>query len=84
MPVDLRAALRGALDVAIPPFTAQDARARAAEQARGREGRRTRAMLTAAAFVASLAIVAGGYGTVVARPGSIAALPAPAPAPLAT
>jgi hypothetical protein len=41
-------------------------------------------MLTAAAFVATLAIVAGGYGTVVARPGSIAALPAPAPAPLAT
>ena len=71
MPVDLRAALRGALDVAIPPFLLA-ALVSPEDQ------------LTAAAFVATLAIVAGGYGTVVARPGSIAALPAPAPAPLAT
>ena len=84
MPVDLRAALRGALDVAVPPVALERVRALAALQTRRIERRRSRSMLTAAAFIATLAIVAGGFGTVAVQTTSLAALPAPAPAPLAT
>ncbi len=84
MPVDLRGALRGALDVTGPPFEMQRVRARVGARLRGRETRRARSMFSLAAFVAVVALFAGGYAPTAAHAAAIAALPVPAPAPQAT
>ncbi|MGB6986943.1 MAG: hypothetical protein WBD74_13315 [Candidatus Aquilonibacter sp.] len=84
MPVDLRGVLHGALDVTAPPFAFESVRARAAARLRALERRRARSMLSIAAFVAAIALFAGGYAPNVAQPAVIAAFPVPAPAPLAT
>ena len=83
MPVDLRAAIRGALDVTAPPFASSRIRTRAAERLRALARRRSRSVLSLAALVAGLAIFAGG-SSVDATGTVVAALPAPAPAPAAT
>ena len=84
MPVDLRAALRSALDVAVPPLAIERVRERASRQLRSLERRRSRRLVAAAALVAVFALFAGGYGTETPWPATIAALPAPAPSPHAT
>jgi hypothetical protein len=84
MPVDLRGALHGALDVATPGFSFEGVQERAAARLRWRGRRRARSMLSAAALVALVALFAGGYAPNVAQPSAIAALPLPAPAPQAT
>lgn len=84
MPVDLRGVVCGALDVAVPPFTIERVRGRAATRLRVLERRRARSMLSAAAFIAAIALFAGGYAPSIAHAAAIAALPAPAPSPLAT
>ncbi len=84
MPVDLRGALRGALDVVAPPFEMQRVRARVSARLRGRETRRARSMFSLAAFVAVVALFAGGHAPSAAHGAAVAALPAPAPAPQAT
>jgi len=84
MPVDLRGALNGALDVTTPSFAIERVRARAAAALRSRERRRARSMLSGAALVALIALFAGGYGPRAAYPPAVAALPVPAPAPQAT
>ncbi len=84
MPVDLRSALCSALDVAAPPLRIARVRERAAARLRALKRRRTRSMLSIAAFVAATALFAGGYAPSAAQPAVIAAVPAPAPAPRAT
>jgi RNA polymerase sigma factor (sigma-70 family) len=84
MPIDLRAALHGALDVETPPFVLDRVHRRAIRRTQSLERRSTRAMLSAAALVAVLAVFVGGNASGVAAPEAVAALPAPAPAPLAT
>lgn len=84
MPVDLRNALCSALDVSAPPLRIARVRERAAARLRALERRRGRSILSIAAFVAALALFAGGYAPSLAQPAVIAVLPAPAPAPLAT
>jgi hypothetical protein len=84
MPVDLRGALLGALDVATPPFAYERVRARAHEHLGASERRRVRSVLPVAAFVAVLAIFAGANAPRVTYPAAVAALPVPAPAPQAT
>jgi hypothetical protein len=84
MPVDLRGALRGALDIAAPPFAFERVRARAQERLRAGERRRARSMVLVAAFVAVMAIFAGVNAPRVSYAAAVAALPVPAPAPQAT
>ena len=84
MPVDLRGALHGALDVTTPPFAFGRVRERAAARLRSRERRRARSMFSVGALVALIALFAGGYAPSAAHAAAIAALPVPAPAPQAT
>jgi hypothetical protein len=84
MPVDLRGALHGALDVTAPPFTIAPVRERAIARLRQRERRHARSILSAAALVMLVAVFAGGCGPRVPYTAAIAALPLPAPAPQAT
>jgi hypothetical protein len=83
MPVDLRGALRAALDVDVPALQCERIGERAVRRLRSLQRRRSRAMLSAAALVALIAVFAGGQDTAVFYP-AIAAAPAPAPSPLAT
>jgi DNA-binding FadR family transcriptional regulator len=83
MPVDLRGALRTALDVEVPALALERITERAARRLRSLKRRRSRAMLSAAALVALIAVFAGGQETAAFYP-AIAAAPAPAPSPLAT
>ncbi len=83
MPVDLRGALRTALDVDVPAPQLERIGERAARRVRLLRRRRSRAMLSAAALVALIAVFAGGQETAVFYP-AIAAAPVPAPSPLAT
>jgi hypothetical protein len=83
MPVDLKGALRAALDVETPPLRFERIWERAARQMRARERRRARTMLSAAALVALIAVFAGEQAEVTYYP-AVAAAPAPAPAPVAT
>jgi hypothetical protein len=83
MPVDLDSALRATLDVALPPLRFERICERAARHVHARERRHARAMLSAAALVALIALFAGEQAeTTFYAP--VAAAPAPAPAPLAT
>jgi hypothetical protein len=84
MPVDLRGALRGALDIAAPPFAFEHVCARAQKRLRAEERRRARSMVSIAAFIAAMAILAGVNAPRVTYAAAVAALPAPAPAPQAT
>ncbi|HTU69769.1 MAG TPA: hypothetical protein VMF11_05560 [Candidatus Baltobacteraceae bacterium] len=84
MPVDLRAALRAALDVTAPSFALGRMRERAAQYRRRTERRRARTMLSAAALLASLALFAGEYGAAPIHVSAVAVAPVPAPSPLAT
>lgn len=84
MPVDLRGALHGALDVAVPSFAFDRVRARARERLGACERHRARSILSMAAFVAAMAIFAGANAPRMTYPAAVAALPAPAPAPQAT
>jgi hypothetical protein len=81
---DLRATVCGALDVVIPPLALERVRERAAARRRKKERRRLRTLRGAAALVAVLALFAAGYGPRIEHASAIAALPVPAPAPLAT
>jgi hypothetical protein len=84
--VDLRAAISAALDVSAPPPCHEEILSRAAlRRVQHRRGR-ARSMLAAATLVVAAAIFAGGYASVDAAPAPahLAALPAPAPVPLAT
>jgi hypothetical protein len=83
MPVDLRGALRTALDVDAPPLQLERIGERVARRVRSLQRRRSRSMLSVAALVALIAVFAGGQETAVFYP-AIAAAPAPAPSPLAT
>ena len=84
MPVDLRGALRGALDVTTPAFALERVRERAVARLCLRERRRVRSMFSAAALVALIALFAGSYGPITSHAAAIAAAPIPAPAPQAT
>ncbi len=84
MRLDLRATVRGALDVAIPPLALERVRERATARRHLREQRRTHTLRSAAAFVAVVALIAASYSPPLAHASTIAALPIPAPAPLAT
>jgi hypothetical protein len=84
MPVDLRGALRGALDVKTPRFVFARVRERAAARLRIRETRRARSMFSGAALVALIALFAGSYAPSTTHAAAIAAVPIPAPAPQAT
>jgi len=83
MPVDLRAALRAALDVEVPPLRFEPIFDRAARGLRSAQRRRSRTMLTAAALVALIAVFAGERAEPAFFP-AVAVVPAPAPSPLAT
>ena len=83
MPVDLRAALRAALDVDAPSLRFERLYERAALRVRALERRRSRTILAAGALVAMLAVFAGGQATTLYYP-PVAVAPAPAPSPLAT
>ncbi len=83
MPVDLRGALRTALDVDTPPFRFERIVERAACRLRAAQRRRSRTMLSAAALVALIAVFAGEQAGPAFYP-AVAVAPAPAPSPLAT
>jgi len=83
MPVDLRGAMRTALDVDAPQLQFERICERAAWRLRSLERRRSRRMVSAAALVALLAVFAGGHRSVTYDP-TVAVAPAPAPSPLAT
>jgi hypothetical protein len=83
MPVDLKGALRSALDVEAPPLRFERICERAVRQVRMRQRRCARRRLSAAALVALIAVFAGEQANVTSYP-AVAAAPAPAPAPVAT
>ncbi len=84
MPVDLRAAIRGALDVQAPGAPIDGVRRRAAAHWLREHRRRVRSMLAAAVLLVAGAVFAGGCSSVDAAPAHVAAVPAPAPVPIAT